>query len=239
MKVNLILILSLACTLNAIAQKPIGYQAGVTSESNLKAIESLSPYTTAVGFDTRYQGVKGTTRLFDTLVASSVLVKGTKEYIRMESDIDVVRNALLFRRPPGGELMEILSGNIAEVIFHGEDKDLIFKTTDGVILDKKPDGNKFYQVLMKGPYQFIRITDRKFVAADYQRAYNPDIRYDEFKSVSKYYILGSDSVFHRVQLTGKSLKKLFPDKKDLIDSNFNAKSATDPEAEIISLLNKF
>lgn len=239
MKVNLILILSLACTLNAIAQKPIGYKAGVTSESNMKAIESLSPYTTAVGFDTRYQGVKGTTRLFDTLVASSVLVKGMKEYIRMESDIDVVTNALLFRRPPGGELMEIKSDKIAEVIFHGKDKDMIFKTTDGVVLDRKPDENKFYQVLMEGPYQFIRITDRKFVAADYQRAYSPDIRFDEFKSVKKYYIMGSDSVFHRVQLTGKSLKKLFPDKKALIDSNFDEKTAADPEADIISLLSKF
>ena len=46
-------------------------------------------------------------------------------------------------------------------------------------------------------------------------------------------------MFYRVQLTRKSLKKIFPDKKDLIDRNFDEKSATDPEAEVISLLNKF
>lgn len=225
--------------MNSFAQKPIGYFSGVTAETNLRAVANLSPYSTAVGFDTRYQGVKGTTRLYDTLVASSVLVKGQQYYFRLESDIDVVRNALLFRRPSGGELMEILSDNITEVIIHDKGNDLVFRTTDSIELDKQEDENKFFQVLKEGPWQFIKIPDRKFVAADYKRLYSPDIRYDEYKPLSKYYIMGSDSVFHHVQLTRKSLQKLFPDKKELIDSNFNEKSSSDPEADVINLLGKF
>ncbi|MCK7533574.1 MAG: hypothetical protein MZV63_22360 [Marinilabiliales bacterium] len=37
-------------------------------------------------------------------------------------------------------------------------------------------------------------------------------------------------------MTRKSLKKAFPDKKDLIDSNFNEKTAPDPEVAVIGLL---
>ncbi len=239
MKLSPILILSLLCSLNSFAQKPTGYFTGATSENNLKAVESLSPYSTALGFDARYAGVVGTLRLFDTLVASDLLIRGQEEYIHMETDIDVVGNALLFRKPDSGELMEILSDHVDELIYHSEGKDLIFKTTDGITLDSKPDGNKFYQVLKDGPWQFIKIPDKKFVEADYKRVYGPDRRYDEFKPVSRYYIQGSDSVFYRVQLTGKSLRKLFPDKKSLIERNFNEKSASDTEAEVVSLLNKF
>ncbi len=239
MKLISILIMSLLCAINLFAQNNSGNVTGATSESNLKAVQNLSPFSSAVGFDARYQGVKGTTRLFDTLVPSTIIINGQEEHFRMASDIDVVRNALLFRKTDSGELMEIPSGNIAELIFHLDGKDILYKTTEGLVLDKKPEGIKFYQMLKEGPWQFIRIPDKKFVEADYQRVYGPDRRYDEYKPLDNYYIQGSDSVFHRVQLTRKSLRKLFPDRKDLIDNNFNEKSTSDPEADIISLLGKF
>jgi len=239
MKKYLILTLFFLWSAGLAAQNSLTYKVGSTSEQNLKVVMNASQYSGAVGFDDRYQGVKGSPRLFDTLVTSSLLVSGEKEYIRMQSDLDVVNNRLVFKWFNTDEMMEINSEHVTELIFHKDGSDLVFRTTREVGLDKEVEGNKFYQVLKEGPFQFIMIPDKKFQEADYGRLYGPDIRYDEFKPVSKYFILGTDSLFHRVQLTRKSLIKLFPDKKMVIESNFNEKTAVDPEAEVISLLNKF
>ncbi len=239
MKLNSAIFLLLLCTQVMNAQKPTGFSEGISGENNLQNALNMSPYAEAKGFDNRYQGIKGSPRFFDTLVASSVLIKGEELYFRIECDLDVVKNALVFMSPGRGMLMEVPSDNFAWIVFHKDGKDLFFRTTDGLTFDPELRGNKFCQVLTDNPYQFISIPDRKFIDADYQGLYSPDLRYDEYVPVSKYYIQGSDSVFHRVQLTGKSLKKLFPDKKDLIDSKFNEKSSSDPEADIITLLGKF
>jgi hypothetical protein len=239
MKLNSILFLLLLCSPAITAQKPTGYREGVSGENNLQNALHISPYSEAMGFDNRYEGIKGTPRIFDTLVTSSVLIKGEDLYFSIECDLDVVKNALVFMSTVRGILMEVPSDNFIWIIFHEEGKDLFFKTTEGLTFDQELKGNKFCQVLTDGPYQFIMIPDRKFIEADYQGLYSPDLRYDEYEPVNKYYIQGSDSVFYRVQLTRKSLKKTFPDKKDLIVRNFSEKNSFDPEADIINLLGKF
>ena len=237
-RVKMMLII-LSGTLCIYSQNQIVYPAKGTDLPSLNAVASLSGLTTAVGFDTRYQGVKGTTRLFDTLMASSLLIRGEDQYIGLESDIDVVRNALLFVKSSSGELMEILSDHITELIVHKEGEDLVYRTTSGISFEKNIPENKFYQVLKEGPYQFIKIPEKEFVEADYKRVYSPDRRYDEYKPVNKYYIEGSDRIFHRVQLTKKSLVKMFPEKKELIERGLEDKSKDNAEIAVISILEQF
>ena len=231
--------MSVLCFMMVNAQRSSGQEVSATNQANLEVLQTLTTYTTTVSYDPRYEGVKGTPRLFDTLVSSTILIRGVEEYVDIESDINVVQNSLLFVKRSGGELLEIKSDNIAELVFHYDGKDLLFKTTEAIVFDKKPDGNRFYQILNESYPQFIKIPDKVFVKADYERAYGPDKRYDEFKPVTKYYIQGGDSVFYRVQLTRRALRKLFPEKQKLINENFNEKLSVDPEADIISLLGKF
>jgi len=63
----LIIFLTLFCLIpEAYPQSASTYQGGINGEANLQAIANLSPNSAgAVGFDTRYEGVKGSTRLFD------------------------------------------------------------------------------------------------------------------------------------------------------------------------------
>ena len=239
MRLNSIFFLLLLFSPVITAQKPTGYREGFAGENNLQNALHITPYAQAKGFDNRYQGVKGSPRLFDTLVASSVLIKGEELYFRIECDLDVVKNALVFMSPGRGMLMEVPSENFVWVIFHKGGKDLFFRTTEGLIFDQEIKENRFCQVLTDGPFQFISIPDRKFIEAAYKGLYSPDLRYDEYEPVNKYYIQGSDSVFYRVQLTRRSLTKAFPDKKDLINDNFNEKTSADPEADVITLLGKF
>ncbi|MBE0674082.1 MAG: hypothetical protein IH591_05425, partial [Bacteroidales bacterium] len=111
MKLNSAFLLLLLCSQVITAQKPTGYREGISGENNLQNALYMSPYAAAKGFDNRYQGIKGSPRFFDTLVASSVLIKGEELYFRVESDLDVVKNALIFMSPGRGMLMEVPSDN--------------------------------------------------------------------------------------------------------------------------------
>ncbi len=240
MKKLIILIPALFCLFSVYSQKTNIYQSGVIGEENLKAIANLGPNTVGgIGFDNRYEGVKGTPRLFDTLVASYLLVKGQEKYIQFNSDLDIVKNTLLFAHPSTGKLMEIPSDDVIELIVMKDGKELVFKTTKGINFKKNIAENKFYLVLKEGPNQFIRIPEKNFVEADYKAAYSADRRYDEFKPVSRYFIEDSNNVFQQIQLNRKSLLKMFPEKKELINKEFQEKSDADNEEKVISILNKF
>ncbi|MHC1731421.1 MAG: hypothetical protein AB9888_05290 [Bacteroidales bacterium] len=239
MKKCLFIVLAFLPAVPLIAQKSVAYQTAALNETNLRAVMSISPYSTALGFDNRYEGIKGSPRLLDTLTPSLLLLKGQGKYYELETDIDVVRNTILFMGFSGGELMEIPAEHVTELVFLHHGRDIVFRTSGSLRFDRKPDDYKFYTVLKPGQNEFIKIPDRKLEEADYQGLYSPDIRYDEFRNADKYYIMAADSVYHRVQLTRKSLVKLFPDRKQLINEMFNEKVSEDPEADVAALLEKF
>lgn len=110
-------------------QEKKGIKVGMTSEQNLQALTNPSLYSTTAGFDERYQGVRGTPRLMDTLLPSTVLLKDGEGYYEVKTDIDVVRNTMLFILPASGDLLEVASSWIEELTFHTGAGDLLFRTT--------------------------------------------------------------------------------------------------------------
>ncbi len=82
------------------------------------------------------------------------------------------------------------------------------------------------------------VPEKTFIEADYKAAYSADRRYDEYESFNKYFIKGADNVFHQIQLNKKSLVKIFPDKKEMINDAFREKSGEGDEEKIIALLLK-
>ena len=225
--------------LTVYSQDTRGIKTGMTSEQNLQAVTNPSLYSSTSGFDERYEGIKGSPRLMDTLISSTVILKWENGYYEIDSDIDVVRNTRLFILPSSGDLLEVASTWIDRLVIHTSDGDMVFRTTEGLVFDREIREAKFCQVLSDGPYMFIKIPDRDFQEANFTGLYSPDKRYDEYTPADKYYIMGSDSIMHRTQLTRKSLTKLFPSKAKLITANFNEKSGKDIEIQAIKLLEKF
>ncbi len=217
-----------------------GIRAGMTSEQTLRAILNPSLYSATTGFDGRYEGIKGSSRLIDSLVPSTVKLKGYKEIFEVATDIDVVRNTMIFRLSSSDDLLQVSSSHISELIMHLPDGDKLFRGSEGMPFDREITGNKFIQVLKEKPWMFVRIPDRRFREAHFTGLYNPDIRYDEYIPADRYYIMGNDGILHRIQLNRKSLLKLFPDKSKLINSSFKERKGTEiREDEIITLLEKF
>jgi hypothetical protein len=216
------------------------YQKGVSAEKNLNAILNLAPYSVGgVGFDSRYEGVKGSVRLFDKLLPSYLKIKGTDYYLQLETDIDLAENFLLFLHPKSGALLSLPPDMVSEVVINNNGKELLFRTSVGKRFEKDLKEKKFFQVLKDGTYSFIKMTVKIFTEASYKGAYSPDRRYDEYETKYRYYISGADSTFHQLLLLNrKSLVKLFPDKKELITNIIESKAYNNDEEMVIAVLDK-
>lgn len=214
-------------------------QKGITAEKNLNNILNLAPYSVgSVGFDNRYEGIKGSTRLFDKLLPSYLKIKGTDSYIQLDTDIDLVNNSLLFLHPKTGALLSLPSDIVSEVIIDSSDKELIFRTSAGKRFEKALKEKKFFQVLKDEPFQFIKMPVKTFTEADFKGAYSTNRRYDEYETIYRYYIFCADNTFHQLQLNRKSLIKLFPDKKELINNIIGSKVYDNDEDMVLSVLEK-
>lgn len=241
MKRSLIFCLSLFFVTAGFAQQASNvYVKGLSAAENLKAIANLGPYTQGgIGFDMRYQGVKGTPRMLDTLLPSFLRLDGQDYYIELMADLDLVNDALIYIHPKTRQLFSVPADVISEIIIKNDGKEYVYRTTGGKRFDKEMKEQKFYQVLKEGDFQFIKIPYKQFVQADYKGAYTADRRYDEYKDDAKYYLLNTDGIFYQIQLNRKSIAKMYPDKKELIDQAFSDESNPDKEALILSILEKF
>jgi hypothetical protein len=226
--------------INAVyAQETKIFQQGITAEQNLKAIVNVTPYSPGgTGFDTRYEGIKGSPRLNDTLCTSILKIKGQKDYFELETDIDLVSNSLIFSYPRGSKLQSIPSNMVTEVIITNKGKDFLYRTEEGNKFDKSEKDNKFYQVLTDTPYLFIKMPVKTFTNADFKGAYSIDRRYDEYSTILRYYVMTPDKVYHKIQLTRKSLAKVFPAKKDFINKFPDDASYANDEELIMAIIGK-
>ena len=232
--VTFILIINSVCS-----QVNNPYTIGFSADKNMNAILKLAPYSDGgVGFDSRYEGIKGSTRLFDKLLPSYLKIKGTDYYLQLETDIDLVKNSLLFLHPKSGALLSIPPDMVSEVVINSSGKEMVFRTSVGKRFEKELKEQKFFQVLKDGPFVFIKMPVKIFTEANYKGAYSPDRRFDEYETKYRYYISGTDSIFHQLQLNRKSLLKLFPDRKEMINNIVNSKTYNNDEEMVISILEK-
>lgn len=216
------------------------YQNGLTAEQNLNAIGNLSRFANAggTGFDTRYEGIKGSPRLFEKLLPSFLKLKGQDFYIQLETNIDLTGNLLLFNYPKTGKLMAIPSDKIEELKINSDGKEMVFRISSEKDFEREIRDGRFYQVLREGQIKLIKLPVKKLIEADYKAVYSPDRRFDEYTTYYKYYIMGSGGKYEQVQLTKKSLIKLFPDKKELINKSIEEKTYTDNEEMFLDIIDK-
>ncbi len=222
----------------SLPQASVVYQQGIFAEGNLVAIQNLQPYSPGgVGFDNRYEGIKGTTRLFDTLLPAALRVNNQKIYIQMMADLDITKNLVIFQHPKTKQLMVVPADFVSVLVVKKGDREITFRTTNGKTFDKEMKETKFFQVLRDDPCQLIKLPYKVFIQADYKGPYTTDRRYDEYQLKEKYFLKGPDSVFYPVQLNRKSLLKIYPGKKEILGKIKDDESG-DKEAMFISILEK-
>jgi hypothetical protein len=228
---------SLIFCLALFSQTPSLYQKGVTAEKNLIDVLAVAPYSTGgMGFDNRYEGVRGSPRLYDTLCLSHVLLKGESKYIVTKGDLDIDKRVMIFIHPRSGALMSLPAKEIAEVIINAGGNEKIYRTIHGSRLDKPVNTVFFYEHLVQSRFQLIRIPEKSLVESDFKSAYSAGRRYDEYKFGEKYYVMAADSVFRQIQLNRKSLVKALPGEKEKIAKLASGSAFSSQLEMVISIL---
>jgi hypothetical protein len=115
---------------------------------------------------------------------------------------------------------------------------MVFRVTREKDFVREIKDGRFYQVLREGQFNFIKLPIKKLIEADYKAVYSPDRRFDEYTTYYKYYIMGSGGKFQQIQLTKKSLIKMFPDRKELINKTIERKSYTNNEEMVLDVIDK-
>lgn len=240
MKKSIVILVFLFLTLTAWSQQlSEGSQRIFKSVENMQSVINLNKISqTGITFDTRYEGVKGSPRLTDTLLPSFLKLAGQDYYFQIKADLDLVNNTLIYAGSGSGQMYSIPSSDVSELVINKDGIELLFRTTKGKKFEKDLKENRFYQVLTEGDYEFIKVPMKGFLRADYQGAYTADRRYDEYVNESRYYLKGRDGTFYQVQLNKKSLLKVLPEKKEIIEQAFSKGSSEDKEGLVISILSQ-
>jgi hypothetical protein len=239
MKSIVLVFLVSSLTLVSISQVPVQYKAGVDAEDNLNRIVNLTPTGTGgLGFDTRFEGVKGSPMLFEKLIPAFLKISGSDEYLKLNLDIDVYQNRVIFSHPKTGKQLSITSVYVTEIILRQDTSEKVFNTTSKFKFEKESKEIRFLQVLNGPPYQILKMPVKELIEANYKNAYSAGIKYDEFVTGYKYFIMGDDGIFHPLKLNVKALTKLFPAKKSQIESLVTQAGAKSDEELILYLIGR-
>lgn len=188
---------------------------GIDPEQNLRALGNLTPLSSgALGFDNRYQGVKGSPFLFSDFESGTIqFTKQDTFSTPFKLNVDLIKNTLLVQLN-NGSLGEISANNV---------KALQFKTLPNqpakwiVLSEKEVEGInsvrlKFYGNLYNGQYRLFKSITKTFKKANYQGAYNAGNTYDEFLTEENYWLSAPGKPFEKVKLKKKDIEKALSDK---------------------------
>lgn len=180
-------------------------------EQNLRELGNLSPYSAgAVAFDNRYEGIQGTPFLFeDWRIGSIKFAKQDTFGTPVKLNVDLITQVVtvLLRNGSVGEMS-------ATYIRELKVSDPATKASRQFIVAREGDIEgirsvrlKFYEILHKGEFTFLKLVEKKFKKADFQGAYSADRRYDEFLTQESYWLQIPGKPFEKVNLKRKDIEK--------------------------------
>lgn len=199
------------------------------TQQDLVNLGSLSPYSPGVrGFDNRYEGVKGSPYWYEDWQNGYIVVQDKGKISQPVSlQLDQYNRTLYFRIE--GKTSGYLPAKQIQSV-ELENGDFWGSFPESLVESQKSDKWKFYRVLHRGNFTLLKSGDKILKKADYQGAYSPDRRYDEFISEESYYFSADNKTFEKIRLRKKTIIKIFPDREVQIN-NLLRKNDWDSETE--------
>lgn len=200
---------------------------GLEAQTNVQMLGGGS--YTARTFDNRYEGVKGYPTLLDKYAPARIRSTEGKLVFSNSCNLDVYTNDLIVLR--NNQELVLSKSVIREfVIFDGVDSLYFVKRN----LDGKDD--KYFQRLVNGEFELLKLHTKTFVKADFKGAYSSGRTQDEFRNGKKYYLTISTGRIEEVK-SKKDLQRILPKQQQAIE-DFMKKNKLDvkEEADLIHIL---
>lgn len=184
-----------------------------TSTVNSGAMEnyiSMGDIQMVTTFDNRYEGVKGSPFLYEGWTEGYVLFKDKPEEEDIKTfklNIDMFQQ-ILYVSLYNGTVGSLPSKFVRSVHFKSEDgSEKVFKP---MLRKEIEDGNYsglgYYEVIHEGDILLVKQYRKTFKEADFKGAYSADIRYDEYKDDTRYFISLDGQNFEKIRLKSSQLE---------------------------------
>lgn len=205
------------------------------SDENLKTVTELRLGDgVSMGFDSRYQGVKGTPLIFDEFRPAQVFVKGKGVVVNLQVNFNNYDNTMQYINPENNETMMLNNGKVDSIFFNDNGKIITFKKFDHNLFDININPFTFFEVMKTtDSYTLLAYDHVLFRKADFEGAYSSDVRYDEFVKEPYFFIRLEGDNFEKIKPSKRALKNIFPDKKKQIKAVLKKYSSLDNEKEIL------
>lgn len=208
------------------------------SDQNLNTILNVEPNSIGgVGFDRRYEGVKGEPLIFEQFELANVFIKKTGVVSDIKVNFNNYTNNMFFIEEKENDTLSINYSKIDSVIVSKNDKIELYKTFDNkMFYDFIPQNSIFKIINQDEEFILVKYVKIRIREADYKGAYSVDRRYDEFVKKSIFYLKINNEQFIEIKSTVRSLKKVFPDKKSKIKSLLKKHKNITNDEELLDLV---
>ncbi|MBC6989124.1 hypothetical protein [Hymenobacter sp. BT491] len=188
---------------------------GLNANENLRALAGSS--NTAMVFDNRYEGIKGTPYAIPRWLPAKLALTSNIPVASVLLKYDVFKQRLLIRDPsrPDSLLLDAnkvtgfaLTDPSAPDVATGQPRVRQFRRfAEAPVATQKAE---FVEVLYEGKYSLLRRYAKEMEKADYKGAYSTDQRFDELTDKSIYYLRSPEGAVAPVKLNLKALQAAAP-----------------------------
>lgn len=207
----LTLFISVFSVLNLNAQ-----QGAIPNSGTMESYVSMGDVQVIQSFDLRYEGVKGTPFLYEDWRDGHVTLRGKEdeEPRTFKMNINLLENQL-FVVLYDGTVGPLPSKFVKDINFKADTEEeskeikfvpMIRKLVEGI----NNETLGYYQLIYEGDMKVLKHIRKTFKEADYKGAYSSDIRYDEYKQDTRYFVSADGISFVKVKMKTKNLEKAFP-----------------------------
>jgi hypothetical protein len=141
----------------------------------------------ALVMDNRYQGIKGSPRLFDKWYPAEIILNGGQKYQNIPLKLDVFENQELITKNQAGDSLFVKEDMVSYFSIYNEDTKIThtFKRFKEKSTDKKPI---FFDVLHEGKYSLLAKRYKNFSPADFKGGYSTQRFYDEYTNATDLFV---------------------------------------------------
>ena len=224
------------------ASNPNAQRNGYETYQSTSQIIGTGPYTMVNTIDQRYEGLRGSPYFLPEWNKGQIEMVSGQNYKDVPIKFDAHRQELILLRTGVKNDSIIVNANqVKSFQFQSSDGQFyVFRRFPTAKTDDEALKEGYFLVLYQGKSTLLKRIVKTFKQADYKNPYSNDIRYDEFKPISSYYLLKPDQTLTKVKLSDKSLIESFGDHKDELKAFAKQEKLTiKTEADAIQLVTKY
>ncbi|MGC9471637.1 MAG: hypothetical protein ACP5D1_08835 [Bacteroidales bacterium] len=178
-------------------------------QRSVKDLLNLRQIDNVLTFDTRYEGVRGKPTIFEDWKPGIIVLNDSSVFRDIQINYDAYNEQLVFLAP-SGEAMLASDRMVDRFYVEGDRPGQFWLFKKKPI--KGPDDWKYVRIIYEGSaFDVYQVFEKRFREADYEAAYSPDRRYDEFVDDTYLMVWPAGEKPEKLRTRTRAFLKVFPD----------------------------